>query len=246
MNGLKRQSFSRTSRSWLMAQTWSSLLFAHYKVPKSLLRSLIPRCFEVDTFENQAWISVVPFIMSGIRARGLPEFSFTPTFAELNVRTYVTFNGRPGVYFFSLDANSTLAVVLANVTYNLPYRHANMKCSIQGDTIEFYSERTDPRANKGIFSAKYQPVGDIYYSTPGTLEEWLTERYALFVTRNQGIYEGKIHHDPWSLQSAKADIYVNTVSESVGIPIKDPPNLLQYAKKLEVVVWPPKKVGLLG
>ncbi|WP_216830153.1 YqjF family protein [Alkalihalobacterium elongatum] len=244
MDELTQKSSTNPSGNWVMRQTWSSLLFAHYKVPKSLIRSVIPTCFEVETFEEEAWISVVPFFMSGIRARGLPELPFTPSFPELNVRTYITFNGRPGVYFFSLDASSKVAVSLANLTYNLPYMNANMSCVSKEREIEFTSERTDNRANKGVFSAKYFPVSDVYFAKPGTLEHWLTERYSLFVTKGMGIYEGRINHKPWPLQRAEVQFGVNTVAQSVGIPIEDPPDLLQYSNKLKVVVWPPKKVGL--
>jgi len=244
LNEVNHRSFPVAKEPWLMAQTWSHLLFAHYPVSKSILRSLIPKCFEIDTFEGNAWISIVPFKMSGLRIHGIRELPFTPEFAELNVRTYVTFGGRPGVYFFSLDANSKLAVILANSTYNLPYMHAEMKITQQNETINFYSKRTDSRAKTGIFSGTYRPAGDVYRANPGTLEHWLTERYILYAIKETGVYEGNVHHNPWPLQHAEATIQINTVAESMGIPIQEPAPLLHYCEKLDVIAWKPKKVGI--
>ncbi len=244
LNEVNHRSFPVPKEPWVMAQTWNHLLFAHYPVSKSLLRSLIPNCFEIDTFEDNAWISIVPFLMSGIRIHGIRELPFTPEFAELNVRTYVTFRGKPGVYFFSLDANSKLAVILANNTYDLPYMHAKMKITRQNKTVNFYSERTDSRAKTGIFSGTYRPVGDVYMANTGTLEHWLTEQYLLYVIKKNGVYEGNIHHKPWPLQHAEATFKMNTVAQSMGIHIEEPSPLLQYCEKLDVIVWPPKKVGI--
>lgn len=230
-------------KPWIMQQTWKDLLFAHYPISPAILRPLLPSCFTVDTFEGSAWVSVVPFQMSGLRIRHLPKLPFTPEFSELNVRTYVTFGNKPGVYFFSLDANSKVAVSIANRFYYLPYYHARMSMKKQGDWIHFTSERTDQRVKAGLFSARYRPVGDVFEAKPKSIEHWLTERYVLYVTNGKNVYEGNIHHKPWPLQQGEANFELNSVAQSFGIPIEEPPAYLHYCKELDVVAWLLKKVG---
>jgi uncharacterized protein len=230
-------------KPWIMQQTWKDLLFAHYPICPTILRPLIPSCFTLDTFEGSAWVSVVPFEMSGIRFRLMPKLPFTPAFCELNVRTYVTFRNKPGVYFFSLDANSKISVMIANRFYHLPYYYADMAINKNADWTHFTSERTDRRVKSGLFSGKYRPVGDVFEANSNTIEHWLTERYVLYVTNGMNVYEGNIHHNPWPLQQAQADFEVNTVAQSFGIPIEEPPAYLHYCKELDVVAWLLKKVG---
>ena len=112
-----------------MVQRWHDLLFAHWRCPVSDLRALIPAALEIDTFDSTAWIGVIPFYMSGVRLRGAPPVPTAHAFEEMNVRTYVTLDGRPGVWFFSLDAASSLAVIGARVGVSLPYFRAAMYCS---------------------------------------------------------------------------------------------------------------------
>lgn len=228
---------------WIMIQTWKNLLFAHYPVPKSVLRPLLPSCFELDTYDSTAWISIVPFQMSTIHIHGLSKLPLSPTFDEINVRTYVNFGGKPGVYFFSLDANNKLAVFLANMSYNLPYMDAKIQFSKDDETVKFHSERTDSRVEKGVFSATYSPIGDVFTSIPGSLDYWLTERYVFFVIKKKKIYEGNIYHQHWPLQHAKATIKTNTVARCVGIRIENSPAILHYCEKLDILAWIPKKVG---
>ena len=111
---------------WVMSQVWLELLFAHWPVKPDVLRSLIPPVFEIDTFEREAWVGVVPFRMRDIHPRGLPSVQGISHFPELNVRTYVTVDGKPGVYFFSLDAGNALAVAIARSVFHLPYFNAHM------------------------------------------------------------------------------------------------------------------------
>ena len=99
-------------KPWVMAQTWSNLLFAHWPVDAALLRKQIPEPLQIDTFDGTGWIGVVPFELR-VRPRFLPVIPRIAAFPEINVRTYVTLDGKPGVWFFSLDATSSLAVRLS-------------------------------------------------------------------------------------------------------------------------------------
>jgi uncharacterized protein len=232
------RSWGHPTGAWVMAQSWSQLLFAHWPVSPDVLRPLIPPTIQIDTFEGQAWIGVVPFYMSHVRARGLPLIPGTNHFCELNVRTYVTDGSRAGVWFFSLDASNPLAVFGARKAFHLPYYYARMSLQQSDETVTYESSRTDTSTQAAHFSATYCPTSPVYHSTAGTLVSWLTERYCLYATDRGGhLYRGDIHHAPWPLQDAQADIRTNTMAEAAGITLPDIPPLLHYAERLDVVTW---------
>jgi len=228
----------------VMRQVWSKLLFAHWPIAPAVLRPLIPAGLELDTFEGQAWVGVVPFLMSGIRFFGLPPFPYFSHFLELNVRTYVTVAGKPGVYFFSLDASQPTAVTAARLWYNLRYFRAKMSVTVgAADKIHYLSQRKHRPFPPGDFEANYGPKGAIYYSQPGTLEHFLTARYCLYsVDRRQRIYRGEINHSPWPLQPAFADLKTNTVAQSWNIVLPESQPLLYYTDRLDVLAWPIRKI----
>ncbi|MEX2416289.1 MAG: DUF2071 domain-containing protein [Paenibacillaceae bacterium] len=226
-------------RPWSMTQTWNELLFAHWPVSPELLKSFLPEKLELDTYNNQAWIGIVPFSMDNIRLRGLPKIPYTSAFHELNVRTYVKFGNKGGVYLFSLDAAHRLAVEVARTFFHLPYRYASIDMEESaGQNIHYHNKRQDRRANSAQFLADYRPVSSPYYAEDGTLEHWLTERYCLYTTNRSGtICRGDIHHEPWILQDAEAEITINTMITAAGLtqPAGEP--LLHYSKRLEVLIW---------
>lgn len=220
---------------WTMTQTWHDLLFAHWPVLPEVLNPRIPQGLKLDLFKGQAWIGVVPFRMSGIKLRGILPVPTATQFPEINVRTYVVKDGKPGVFFFSLDAESRLAVAVARRLYHLPYHHARIHVASSGDWIEYHSQRP----TSARFRARYRPTGDVRLAEPGTLEHWLTERYCLYTTgQHQTIHRGDIHHPPWPLQPAEAEIMANTLGEANGIALPDMPPLLHFARRLAVFVWP--------
>lgn len=224
-------------RLWLMKQVWHDLLFAHWPVEHALLRPLVPRTLELEIHEGYAWIGVVPFRMSGIRFRGVPPLPSLSAFPELNVRTYVTYGGRPGVWFFSLDAARLLAVRAARRMYHLPYYHARMECRSAGCEIHYSSVRRGP-AFRAQLKARYQPEGEMFEAVPRTLEHWLTERYCLYAMDDRGtIYRGEIHHAPWKLQRATAAIEENTMIRPIGLDLPESAPLLHFARRQEVLVW---------
>ena len=230
---------------WVMRQTWEALLFAHWPLAPETLASLLPGALPsgaLDTFEGRAWVGIVPFQMRGVRPRGLPAVPWLSAFPELNVRTYVTLGGRPGVYFFSLDAANPVAVALARRLFSLPYFIAAMRCVRDSDTIA-YRSRTRHSGKPAVFEARYRPAGPVFTARPGTLEYFLTERYCLYaVSPPRRVYRGEIQHGPWPLQLAGAEIAVNTLASSHGITLPDTPPLLHYAAHQEVLVWPPSRV----
>jgi len=230
--------WSYPDRSWIMTQTWYNLLFAHWPIAPEVLRPLIPACFELDTFEGQAWLGVVPFGMRDVRLRFMPNIPFTHRFLELNVRTYVIMEGKPGVYFFSLDAANAIAVWTARLWFNLPYFEAKMSLRRNGAQINYHSERRHRNAPPAQFSGSYAPNSDVFSAQPGTVDYWLTERYCLYtLDRSQRPYRGEIHHLPWPLQYAEADIQENTMTQAHQIQLPKTKPLLHYARVLKVLIW---------
>jgi uncharacterized protein YqjF (DUF2071 family) len=222
-----------------MAQSWHDLLFAHWPIAPEALRPLIPPQLELQTFDKQCWVGVVPFRMSGVRARWLPAIAGTSCFPELNVRTYVVCGGKSGVYFFSLDTANRLAVRTARLLYHLPYFYADMRSDDTGPEIAYHSKRCQ---NEAEFEGRYRPLGEVNRRSSSTLEHWLTERYCLYTTVNGSVYRGEIHHEPWPLQDAEADIRVNTMAQAAGISLPDTQPLLHFAKRLDVLIWPLRRI----
>jgi uncharacterized protein YqjF (DUF2071 family) len=173
--------------------------------------------------------------MSGVRLRYVP-LSFA--FSELNVRTYVKKATRPGVWFFSLDATSRIAVKAAR-WLGLPYYDARMTVRLEEETVHYGSVRVRTRAAPADFDASYRPIGAVYHAAPGTLDHWLTERYSLYAADEAArIVYGEIHHAPWPLQTAETDLRVNTMTQPIGIELPSTKPISHFARLLEVVAWP--------
>jgi len=227
---------------WVMAQNWEDLLFAHWEVPVGKLRGLVPAGLKIDTFAGRAWVGVVPFRMRGVRLRGAPAPLVLPPFPELNVRTYVIADGKPGVWFFSLDAANRIAVKAARAWFALPYFYARMKATGNGRQVCYCSERADRRGGGESLEVQYSPVGEPFRALPGTLEYFLTERYCLYAERTDGtLLRGEIHHGPWPLQAAGAVFARNTMTKPLALPLQGEP-LLHFSQLQEVVVWAPRAI----
>jgi len=229
------------ARPWIMTQTWHDLLFAHWRVDPAVLRARVPGGLELDRFEGEAWVGVVPFHMTNVAPRGVPALPWLSAFPELNVRTYVRAGGRPGVYFFSLDARNASAVLAARTMFGLPYFVASMRVEREGDAVHYTSRRRASRVRAELL-ATYRPAGPAVPPEPGSLEHFLTERYCLFtVSRQRRIHRVDIHHPPWRLQRAEAAIEINTMAEAAGIRLPATPPLLHYASRQDIVAWQPTR-----
>ena len=225
------------SGPWLGTQTWTDLLFAHWRVDPTQLRPRIPLPFELDLYDNTAWVGVVPFQMSNVSLRGVPSIPWVSAFPEANVRTYVRVGDKPGVFFFSLDAASALAVRTARLLLNLPYYLATMTTATTEGVVSFSSERRDQDAR---LIATYRPVGEAFYAQPGSLEYFLTERYCLYqVSRRMVPYRLEIHHPRWSLQNASAEVTANTLIRAAGVSVDGDAALIHFVKRQDTVAWAP-------
>ena len=236
---------------WVMTQTWHDLLFAHWPLDPQQLRAKIPPAFELDTHDGQAWLGVVPFHMTNVGPRGFPALPWISAFPELNVRTYVRVGDRPGVYFFSLDAGSQVAVQAARTLLNLPYYSAAMTVDPRESGIAYHSQREDApiatlvtMATAAAFTATYGPDGAPFFAMKGSLEYFLTERYCLYHLDHRGVpYRLEIHHPPWRLVPARALFVRNTMAEVNGIALPDRAPLLHFVKRQDMVAWAPTSLG---
>ena len=226
----------------LMHQYWGKLLFIHWAIDPEVLVPLLPSQLSLDTFDGEAWIGVVPFTMWGIRTSFLPPIPGTSAFHELNVRTYVHFKGVPGVWFFSLDAASSLAVWGARTFYYLPYFNAEMSLKQHGSRIEYSSKRHDARGAAAELRAAWTIGEPLPRTQPGSIEFFLTERYCLYSYHRDQLYRSRIFHQPWPLQSATLDSYQSTMIESFGIEEPTGEPLLHYAESIGVDIWRLRKV----
>jgi len=222
---------------------WEDLLFIHWPIALSTMREVVPPGLEVETFDGTAWIGVVPFRMTRVRHRLFPPLPGLSAFSELNVRTYVTVHDKPGVYFFSLDAASKVAVRVARWTFHLQYFDAKMKCATNDSRVHYECRRVHRGAPPAEFAAQYQPIGDTFHPPPGSRERFLTDRYCLYAVDRRGkIWRGDIDHAPWPLQLAQAEIRTNTMLDQLRMHVPDAPPLLHFAKCMDVVAWRPTQV----
>ena len=217
---------------------WCDLAFLHWPVPAQALRPLIPAALEIDTYDGRAWIGVVPFRMEGVRLRAAPPVPTTHAFSEINVRTYVRAGDRVGVWFFSLDAASRLAVRGARYLYNLPYFDADITVTANEPAIRYASRRRHRDAPAASFEAQYRPVGVRYEASPGTLDHFLVERYCLFLhDQKRGLGLLDIDHSPWPLQRGECNVITNTMAAAAGIALPLDPPVVHFARELDVLAW---------
>jgi uncharacterized protein YqjF (DUF2071 family) len=226
-----------------MKQRWVDLLFAHWRVPVEALRPVVHPAVPIDEFDGSAWIGVTPFKVEGFRPRFAPPPPLVSSFLECNVRTYATIGGRPGIWFFSLDAESRFAVVGARRFWRLPYFLAAMSGSAgsgNSGPIDYSTKRTSADGPAAALEITYESTAAASVAKPGTLAHFLTERYCLYTADGDGqVLRGDIEHPPWALQPAAAELRRNTMGDQIGVDLSGEP-LLHFAARQDVVFWPPR------
>lgn len=240
-DGIDRETIrQRPAELPLMEHHWGKLLFMHWPLPPERLRSLIPPQLTIDTFDGDAWVGITPFTLWNVRLSFTPPVPYLSDFHELNVRTYVLYRGVPGVWFFSLNTNSSMTVFGARTFYFLPYFNADINLRQEGDTIDYHLRRTEA-GREGGFDATWEIGKELPEAEPGTLEFFLTERYCLYSASGESIYRARIHHRPWPLRQAALTSYASDIAESDYLPKLKGKPLVHYAEALAVDVWPPEK-----
>ncbi len=257
MSQVSHRPYPLPGTPWVMFQQWSDLLFAHWAVDPGEVQALVPAGLELDLFDGKAWVSVTPFRMTDLHARGLPAIPGTGNFLEMNFRTYVRAAGKggtrsrkqsapgtergdvlekPGIFFFSLDASNLTAVVGARVGFGLPYFWSDMSATLMGDGIDYVSRR---RQSPATVEVRFSPSGPLTLAK-SALDIFLSERYCLYETRAGTVMRTDIHHIEWPLQPAKAEFRKNTLGDVYKIPMGPQPDLVHFSRQLDVVVFPPE------
>ena len=244
-----------------MRQSWHHLLFLHWAVPVEELRPLIPPELTIDTFDGAAYVGLVPFTMTDVRPTWSPSVPGLSDFHEINVRTYVHYQGAdPGVWFFSLDAANAIAVRLARATWSLPYHFARMALSVGSGgasdarhlgklpaaletDIHYRTERLWPAPRPAACSVRYRPTGPVNPAAPGTLEHFLAERYLLYTARRRHLLRARIHHQPYPLQTAAAQDLDETMLAAAGIRSPGTTAIAHYARMVDVHIYGLHRVG---
>ena len=223
-------------------QHWNHLLFLHWRVDPALLQASLPRGLYVDTFQQEAWLGVVPFFMERIRPSLLPPLPWLSWFLELNVRTYVHDDaGRPGVWFYSLDCNQPVAVALARRFFHLPYFRAAMSAQQSGKNIAYSCQR---RGSEKESRYAWQAHGKGLPAAPGSLEFFLAERYLLFTSDSSGaLYSGRVHHAPYQLYDPDLSLWDAGPAEAAGFPVNAPPDSVLAAERVDVRVFPLERIS---
>jgi uncharacterized protein YqjF (DUF2071 family) len=214
----------------MQAQTWNEHAFLHWSFEPSQLRRLLPGSVELETYDGTAWLGVTAFLLTGLRLRGLPPLPGISSFPEVSVRTYVTRDAKPGLWYFALDAGSTLAVEAAKRVYRLPYSRSQMRYVRDANRVYLESARAG-----SAFSAVYSGHGETFTSAPGSLEAFLTERYCIYTEDGGRVYRAEIHHPRWRLQRGSAAVDLNTFTP---MPLPAPPAHVLFAERQDAVVWP--------
>lgn len=229
----------------IMYQQWQALLFAHWRYPARAIQATLPPGLFVDTHEGHAYLGVVPFAMRRVRPRGLPAVPGLSSFLELNLRTYVYDRaGVPGVWFYSLDANQWLAVVLAQRFFHLPYRHARMSAHRAPDgRMHFRSERRHPPVAVAPTVLSYAAIGAPRRASTGSLDFFLAERYRLYASRPSGLYRGAVWHTPYPL--AAADVFAvdeTVLTLNAFTPTGRHPDHVCFSPGVDVTIFPMERV----
>ena len=219
---------------WRWRQVWHDLLFMHWPVPAAVVRPLVPDALSIDERGGSAWLSLVPFHMTEVTLRGLPALPWLSAFAEMNLRTYVTLENKPGVWFLRMDAARALAVWTARLGLGLPYVWSSMGVEHDGSRVRYRSAR-----GHAVFEARYGPTGPPAEPAHDSLEAFLTERYCLYTVMAGRLARMEIHHAPWPLQPADAMVTTNSIPVSLNLPGPIGQPLMQFSRRQDVVGWGP-------
>jgi len=243
-------SFSRTDHRpwslpqgrWTWRQSWQDLLFAHWRVSAAAIRPLVPKGLTVQEFDGTAWVGVVPFRMAGVMRRPLPDLPGLSAFPELNLRVYVERDGKPGVWFLSLDAANAVAVWAARRFFHLPYFIADIRFERRSEGFFFSSQRPNKYAT-AWFTARYRSSSAVFEAPRGSLESFLAERYCLYAqSRSGALYRAEVHHVPWPLQEAVGEVEASDLVTPHRLRLEGTP-LLHFSRGVDVVVWPLEQVA---
>ncbi len=226
----------------IMRQRWEDLLFLHWPVAPAVLKPFIPAPLEIDTFEGQAWLGITPFHLSNLAPLLTGPLPGVSSFHELNVRTYVLCEGRPGIWFFSLDASKLLPAAAARIFFSLPYYKAQIRYTREHPEFAFSLRRTLP-ANAS-FRAHWRVGERLRDPATNSLAFFVAERYCFFVVERGEVYQVRAYHHPWILDEAFVEVERSTMFASLGLPEPVSEPLAHFSRGVEVEIWAPMRASL--
>lgn len=240
---LDHRPWALPNRPWVWAMKWLDSLFIHWPVDIESLRRHVPAALEIDTFDGQAWVTILPFQMAGSRLRYTPPLPWLSNFLELNVRTYVKADGKGGVWVLSVEVSNPVVVHGTRFFYDMPFYQANMSLKEIDTAMHYGSQRLYHDGLPAEFSATCQPSGAIIYAEKGSLDHWLTERYCAYATNRKGeVLRSEIHHAQWSLQPVEVEIQTNTLLDALDLNVSPTAPRFHYSPGVEVVAWVPNSL----
>jgi uncharacterized protein len=219
-------------------QLWRDLLFVHQSVPAGLLRASLPPGLELDTYAGSAWATLIPFAVFDSRPIGAPR-ALGMNFLEVNLRTYVRGpDGERGIYFFSLEASSWLAVAGARLAYALPYFPAKIERHKETNSgrIHYRSRRVVPRGGAGL-ETTWRSEGPLAQVSPGSLDHFLIERYVLFAARGGHLLRARVRHHPYPIQRAVLESLRESLSPRSGLPEVRTPAAVHFSPGVDVEIF---------
>jgi len=218
--------------NWIIQQQWNHVLFLSWFVDPRILQPQVP--FELDLIDGQAMLSVVPFQMNGIRFRFTPVLPLISSLMELNLRTYVRHNGKSGIYFFTLDTNSLTGNWIARTFFKLPYHHSRLTWNLPNQNQPEYGfSGKNQRYELNLRAERLNPI-----ENKSALDHWVTERYHLFLQKQDQSYRGDVYHKPWNLHRVGKSHYQGNFTQLVGYEVKKAPDHLAYGTGLTVRFTP--------
>lgn len=226
-------------RPWLITQEWHDVLFLHWPVSPDLVRKHIPSELELDLYHNMAWIGLIFFKVKGNRPRFIPPIPGLSSFLELNVRTYVTYKGKSGVHFFSLDVNNPLIVKLTTLGNFLPFCNAKISLKRRKNTFTIYSRHTHQNTFPETLVATFEPI--VRPIERNQFERWLTERYHLWTKPKDHLFRVDMIHSPWILQNVRGVIHENKMASFLRSDFQEKHPIAHYSKMKKARVLPPSK-----
>lgn len=238
---------------WFLSQSWNDLLFIHYAFDPLILRQLVPDALTLDLYDGAAWITVSPLCTSHMRPSGIPPLPGLSFFPQVNLRTYVTLGGKPGLFYLSVDAANLSAVWFARMFFRMQYWHSAIQISgatiharrSEESSIHFRSSRLHgPTSSKGSpkFDVVYSPEGEPHWARAGSLDEFLTERYCAYSWNRGKVYRIEVHHQPWPLQRARVEIRTNSLADRFGLMLPAEPDLCHFSRSLKMLAWAPENI----
>lgn len=232
LSDTKHRTFEYPKEKWIYYQEWNRALFLHWTVPFDILRDLVPKQLNIDTFQGDAYVSMVAFTMEKIRPRYLPAVNFISNFDEINIRTYIDNDNKKGVFFLNIEAQKMLSVFIAKKLSGLPYEKANIRRN--KNNYQSNNQLKDFHLN-----VQYEIKEVLNCKTE--LENWLTERYCLYVENRSSIYCYDIHHKEWQIKNV--ELKHLDLKYTIGkLNLTNNPDIIQYSDGVQVVAWNKQKL----